>query len=86
MSRRKDSSGSIGQTKQFPRFAEQRVWARSNRQWMGIYCSMTCLRRSMERLEQLDQKFRKQGIGTRLGGVGTATRTLGGQQQHGGRQ
>jgi hypothetical protein len=53
---------------------------------MGLYCSIACLRRSMERLEALDQTFREKGVGTRLAGVGTATRTPGGQQQYGGRQ
>ena len=65
---------------------ERRTWAHSFRQWMGVYCSLTCLRRSMERLEGLDRTFREKGVGTRLAGVGTATRTPGGQQQHGGRQ
>jgi hypothetical protein len=49
--------------------AERRSWARLNRQWMGLYCSMVCLRRSMERLEQLDEKFRQHGIGTRMAGL-----------------
>jgi hypothetical protein len=66
--------------------AERCTWARLNRQWMGIYCSMTCLRRSMERLEQLDEKFRKQGIGTRLAGTQAAGKTPGGQQPNGGKQ
>ena len=65
--------------------AQRRTWAHSFRQWMGVYCSLTC-RQSMERLEGLDRMFREEGIGTLLAGVGTATRTPGGQQQHGGRQ
>jgi hypothetical protein len=49
--------------------AERRTWAQSHRQWMGLYCSMACLRRSMERLEGLDRMFREKGIGTRLAGL-----------------
>ena len=66
--------------------AERRTWARLSRKWMGLYCGVACLRRSMDRLEGLDRMFREKGIGTRLAGVGTATRTPGGQQQHGGRE
>jgi hypothetical protein len=41
--------------------AERRAWAHSRRQGMVLYCSMACLRRSMERLEGLDRMFRREG-------------------------
>jgi hypothetical protein len=49
--------------------AERRTWARSNRQWLGVYCSLACLRQSLGRLEKLDRMFREKGVGTRLAGL-----------------
>jgi len=49
--------------------AERHTWARLNRQWMGLYCSMACLRQSLGRLETLDRMFREKGVGTRLAGL-----------------
>jgi len=49
--------------------AERRAWARSNRQWLGVYCSLACLRQSLGRLEKLDRMFREKGVGTRLAGL-----------------
>jgi hypothetical protein len=47
---------------------------------MGIYCSLTCLRRSMERLEGLDRMFREKGVGTR------PAEAANGRQLNGGRE
>jgi hypothetical protein len=46
--------------------AGRRAWAWASEQRMGIFCSLTCLERSMDRLKQLDQKFREKGVGTSL--------------------
>ena len=45
---------------------ERRAWARQHLQWMGMYCSLGCLEKSMARLAELDNKFRQRGVGTRL--------------------
>jgi hypothetical protein len=66
--------------------AERRSWARLNRQWMGIFCSMTCLGRSMKRLQALDCTFREKGVGTRLAGPQPAVKAASSQQPTGGRR
>jgi hypothetical protein len=33
---------------------------------MGTYFSLTCLKRSMGRLKELDRTFREKGVGTSL--------------------
>lgn len=45
---------------------ERKAWARSIEQRMGLYCSIDCLEKSMERLRDLDRLFRERGTGTRL--------------------
>jgi hypothetical protein len=44
----------------------RKAWARDVEQWMGTYCSLTCLERSMGRLKELDLTFREKGVGTAL--------------------
>jgi hypothetical protein len=46
--------------------AQRKTWALDVEQWMGSYCSLTCLEQSMTRLKELDQKFREKGVGTSL--------------------
>jgi hypothetical protein len=46
--------------------AQRRAWARDVEQWMGSYCGLTCLERSMTRLKELDRTFREKSVGTSL--------------------
>jgi hypothetical protein len=45
--------------------AARRAWAKDTEQWMGTYCSLDCLEKSLARLKALDQTFRERGVGTR---------------------
>jgi hypothetical protein len=45
--------------------AARRAWAKSTEQWMGVYCTLDCLEKSLARLKTLDQIFRERGVGTR---------------------
>jgi hypothetical protein len=49
--------------------AECRAWARQTEQWMGCYCSLACIEKSMMRLKELDKIFRQNGVGTELAPV-----------------
>ena len=51
----------------------RRNWAHQNQQRMGLFCSIECLARSMERLCSLDATFKVKGIGLKLNPETVAT-------------
>jgi hypothetical protein len=46
--------------------AQRARWAKDKEQWMGVYCSLECLEKSLPRLKRLDRELREKGVGTRL--------------------